>query len=62
MTTGEDKAASVLITIYASKRSNSQENNDNNQGCRIFLGTSYHNGKKIPNDQKIYQMTRKYTR
>jgi hypothetical protein len=25
------------------------------QGCQIFLGTAYPNGKNIPNDHKIYQ-------
>jgi hypothetical protein len=27
------------------------------QGCQIFLGTTYQNGKNIPNDHIIYQMT-----
>jgi hypothetical protein len=26
------------------------------QGCQIFLGAIYQNGKNIPNDNKIYQM------
>jgi hypothetical protein len=26
------------------------------QGCQIFLGTTYQNGKNIPNNQIIYQM------
>jgi hypothetical protein len=26
------------------------------QGCQIFLGTTYQNGKNIPNDHKMYQM------
>jgi hypothetical protein len=26
------------------------------QGCQIFLGSTYQNGKNIPNDHKIYQM------
>jgi hypothetical protein len=31
------------------------------QGCQIFLGTTYQNGKNIPNGHKIYQMATKYT-
>jgi hypothetical protein len=30
------------------------------QGCQIFLGTTYQNGKNIPNDHKIYQMAINY--
>jgi hypothetical protein len=30
------------------------------QGCQIFLGKTYQNGKNLPNDHKIYQMTTKY--
>jgi hypothetical protein len=26
------------------------------QGCQIFLGTTYQNGKNIPNYHNIYQM------
>jgi hypothetical protein len=26
------------------------------QGCQIFIGATYQNGKNIPNDHKIYQM------
>jgi hypothetical protein len=26
------------------------------QGCQILLGTIYQNGKKLPNDHKIYQV------
>jgi hypothetical protein len=32
------------------------------QGCQIFLGTTYQNGKNIPKDHKIYQMATKYTK
>jgi hypothetical protein len=31
------------------------------QGCQIFLGITYQNGKNIPNYHKIYQMPIKYT-
>jgi hypothetical protein len=31
------------------------------QGCQIFLGTPYQNGKNIPNEHKIYQLAIKYT-
>jgi hypothetical protein len=27
------------------------------QDCQISLGTTYQNGKKLPNDHKMYQMT-----
>jgi hypothetical protein len=27
-----------------------------NQGCQIFLGTTYQNGEKLAKDHKIYQM------
>jgi hypothetical protein len=30
------------------------------QGCQIFLGTKFQNGKNIPNYYKIYQMSKKY--
>jgi hypothetical protein len=26
------------------------------QGCQIFLGTTYQDGKNIPNNHKIYKM------
>jgi hypothetical protein len=29
------------------------------QGCQIFLGTTYQNGKNIPNNNKTYQMSKK---
>jgi hypothetical protein len=29
-------------------------------GCQIFLGTTYQNGKNIPNNHKIYKMATKY--
>jgi hypothetical protein len=32
-----------------------------NQGCQIFLGTMYQNGKNIPDNPEIYQMATKYT-
>jgi hypothetical protein len=32
------------------------------QGCQIFVATTYQNGKNIPNIQKIYQIFRKYTK
>jgi hypothetical protein len=32
------------------------------QGCQIFLGTTYQNGKTIPNNLKISQMATKYTK
>jgi hypothetical protein len=32
------------------------------QGCQIFLGTTYRNGKIIPNDHIIHQITVKYTK
>jgi hypothetical protein len=32
-----------------------------NQGCQIFLETTYQNGKNIPNDHKMYQTAIKYT-
>jgi hypothetical protein len=35
---------------------------DTKQGCQIFLGTTYKNGKNIPNDHKIYQIVTKYTK
>jgi hypothetical protein len=31
------------------------------QGCHIFLGIIYQNGKNIPNGHKMYQMAIKYT-
>jgi hypothetical protein len=30
------------------------------QGCQIFLGTTYQNGKNIPKNHKIYQMATEY--
>jgi hypothetical protein len=27
------------------------------QGCQIFLGTKYQNGKKLPNYHELYQMS-----
>jgi hypothetical protein len=33
-----------------------------NQGCQIFLATTYQNGKSIPNNHKKYQMATKYTK
>jgi hypothetical protein len=30
------------------------------QGCQIFLSTTYQNGRNMPNDQKIYQRAIKY--
>jgi hypothetical protein len=30
------------------------------QGCQIFLGTTYQNWKKLPNDPQMYQRARKY--
>jgi hypothetical protein len=32
------------------------------QGCQIFLGATYQNGKNIPNNHKIYHITIKYTK
>jgi hypothetical protein len=32
------------------------------QGCQIFIGATYQNGKNIPNDYKLYQITLKYTK
>jgi hypothetical protein len=32
------------------------------QGCQTFPGTTYQNGKNVPNEHKIYQMTTKYTK
>jgi hypothetical protein len=32
------------------------------QGCQIFLGTKYQNGKNIPNYHKLYQMSMKYNK
>jgi hypothetical protein len=32
------------------------------QGCQIFLGTTYPNGKNIPNNHKIYPMATNYTK
>jgi hypothetical protein len=31
------------------------------QGCQIFLGATYQNGKNIPKDHKMYQMDIQYT-
>jgi hypothetical protein len=31
------------------------------QGCQIFLSTTYQNGEHVPKDHKIYQMVTKYT-
>jgi hypothetical protein len=31
------------------------------QGCQIFPGTTYQNGKNIPNNHNIYQWATKYT-
>jgi hypothetical protein len=30
------------------------------QGCQIFLGTTYKNGEILPNKQKMYPMAIKY--
>jgi hypothetical protein len=30
------------------------------QGCQIFLGTKYQNGKNIPNYHELYQMSIQY--
>jgi hypothetical protein len=38
------------------------EADDADQGCQIFLGTTYQNGKSITGSHKIYQMTTKYTK
>jgi hypothetical protein len=35
---------------------------DRDQGCQIFLGTKYQNGKNIPNYHKLYQMFIKYNK
>jgi hypothetical protein len=32
------------------------------QGCQIILGTTYHHGKNLPNNHKIYQTDTKYTK
>jgi hypothetical protein len=32
------------------------------QGCQIFLGTAYQNGKNIPKGPNIYQMAIEYTK
>jgi hypothetical protein len=32
------------------------------QGCQIFLGTAYQNGKYIPNYHKLHQLATKHTR
>jgi hypothetical protein len=32
------------------------------QGCQIFLGTKYQNGKKFPNYNELYQMSIKYNK
>jgi hypothetical protein len=32
------------------------------QGCQIFLGTNYQNGKNIPNNHELYRMTIKYNK
>jgi hypothetical protein len=32
------------------------------QGCQIFLGSKYQNGKNLPNDHKIYQIFSQYTK
>jgi hypothetical protein len=29
------------------------------QGCQIFHGTTYQNGKNLPNNHKIFQMAAK---
>jgi hypothetical protein len=31
------------------------------QGCQIFIGTTYQNGKNILNDHKMYQLAKQYT-
>jgi hypothetical protein len=31
------------------------------QGCQIFRGTTYQNGKTVPNDPKRYQLVTEYT-
>jgi hypothetical protein len=32
-----------------------------NQGCQIFLGTTYQIKKNVPNDLQIYKVAIKYT-
>jgi hypothetical protein len=32
------------------------------QGCLIFLGTKYQNGKNVPNYLELYQMSIKYNK
>jgi hypothetical protein len=32
------------------------------QGCQISLAAAYQNGNNLPDGQKIYPMTRKYTK
>jgi hypothetical protein len=36
-----------------------EQSNQGNQGCHIFIGTTYQNGKNIPNNHKIYQIATK---
>jgi hypothetical protein len=40
----------------------SSRESDGYQGCQIFLATTYQNGKNVPNNQKMYQITRKCTK
>jgi hypothetical protein len=32
------------------------------QGCQIFLGTIYQNGKNLPNDHNMHKIAVKYTK
>jgi hypothetical protein len=48
------------IALFCSKLGNNEKFKNSRQGCQIFLGKTYQNGKNLPNDHKIYQMTTKY--
>jgi hypothetical protein len=49
-----NKICSIRVTLWQEKH--------RNQGCQMFLATTYQNGKNIPNDQKMNQMAIKYTK
>jgi hypothetical protein len=48
--------ASVLEMPFKGNQVKQPRSTYEHQGCQIFLGKTYQNGKNIPNDHKIPQM------
>jgi hypothetical protein len=62
---GDDSAVSLvgrLTTPLANDGTIESKKDILKQGCQIFLGTKYQNGKNIPSYHKLYQMSIKYNK